>query len=86
MNITDSIVTKYSGWDDAGEKGDIFLYDAVLAIDTKNFKKGSTVESICFMFSTSKVEIYATAGPENDGVTPMKVVESFDIKLVPNFA
>jgi hypothetical protein len=84
--ITDSIVSSCGGWDEAGEYGDVQLYQAVLAIDTKKFKKGQTVETISFVFSKSLCQIWDKAGCESaDGCQPMEVIEEFALVLTPVF-
>jgi hypothetical protein len=80
--ITNSIVESSSGWDECGEYGDVQLYDAVLAVDTKKFKKGDKVDTVSFMFSQSIVQIYMKSATEKDGFTPVEVVEEFPIELV----
>jgi hypothetical protein len=80
--ITKSIVSSSAGWDEAGDYGDIFLYDAVLAIDTKKFKKGDKVSSVAFMFSCGVCQIWDKTGKTlENGVQEMQVVEEFPIRL-----
>ena len=83
--ITDSIVLSSEGWDEAGEHGDVQLYGAVLAVDTKKFKQGQRVETIAFLFSKSVCQIWDKKGEVENGVQPMEVVEEFGLTLVPNF-
>ena len=83
--ITDSIVLASEGWDGAGEYGDVQLYGAILAIDTKKFKRGQRVETITFAFSKSICQIWDKKGKEENGVQPMEVIEEFGLTLVPNF-
>ena len=81
--ITKSIVSSSSGWDEAGDYGDVFLYDAVLAIDTKKFKKGDKVSSVAFMFSCGICQILDTTGKTlENGVKEVYVAEEFPIRLV----
>jgi hypothetical protein len=81
--ITKSIVSSSGGWDEAGEYGDIQLYDAVLAIDTRKFKKGDKVKTITFMFSCGICQIWAEKGRKlENGVQKMQIVEEFPIRLV----
>lgn len=84
-DVTSTIIESSTGWDEAGDYGDIQFYDAVLAINTRKFKKGDKVSTVTFLLNQSKCQIYQKSGPSVDGFTPEKVVEEFGIKLVPNF-
>lgn len=81
--ITNSIVAESTGWDECGDYGDIQLYNAKLAVDlSPSFKKGDVVETIVFMFSESKIEIYESCHEKTRfGQTPNRIVGTFDIKL-----
>jgi hypothetical protein len=83
--LTSSIVSASSGWDMAGEYGDIQLYDATLAIDTKKFKKGDVISCVTFLFSQSLVQLWQPVGPKVDGFQSGEVVEEFSVTLTPKF-
>lgn len=75
--ITNQIATidtdKDGGWDEAGEYGDIQLYNATLVVDTPGgIKAGTKIDSIAFIFSQSLCELY-----DEDG----KSLEKFPLKL-----
>jgi hypothetical protein len=72
MNITSSLIASSGGWDEAGDYGDIQLYDAVLACDTKKFNKGDKIKCVTFLFSKSIVQFW-------DGAD---MVEEFPISLI----
>jgi hypothetical protein len=82
FGVTSSIVSYSSGWDEAGEPGDIQLYDAILAVDTKKFNKGDVISTVTFLFSKSMVQLYQPTGEVDGDCTKMAVVEEFPIKLV----
>ena len=84
-SIINSIVSNHNGWDECGEYGDLQLYDATLAIDTKNFKKGDMVECIAFIFSKGVCQIMKSLPVYEDGFIPTKIVEEFKLKLIPIF-
>ena len=74
-NITNSIVASYKGWDEGGgDYGDVQLYDVVLAVDTKKFKKGDVVQCATFLFSESKVQLWNKSGTE--------IIEEIQLGLV----
>lgn len=79
-----SIVSSSGGWDEAaGDYGDFQLYDAVLAIDTRKFKKGDKVSTITFLFSRGLCQIWAEKGERlENGCQKMEIVEEFPIKLI----
>ena len=76
-NIASSIVESFEGWDECGIYGDAQLYDVVLAIDTKNFKKGDKINTVTFLLSESTCVFYNEDGTE--------VLETFKLKLIPVF-
>jgi hypothetical protein len=82
-DVTKSIVASSTGWDMAGDYGDIQFYNATLATDTNKFKKGDVVETISFMFTTGICQLLKTSGPEKDGCSPCEVVEEFPISIAP---
>ena len=79
--ITDFIVESSTGWDMAGDWGDLQLYNAKLAVDTRKFKKGDVVNCITFLFSQSLCQIYQPVGKKVDGFQETAIVEEFPIKL-----
>lgn len=82
VDITDSIAVDPSGWDEAGDYGDLQLYNATLVVDTPKFKKGTKVKTITFLFTQSLCQIYDVSGPKDeDGFQPTAVVDEFPIKL-----
>lgn len=71
--ITDCIALNATGWDEAGGGyGNIQLYDAVLRIDTPQFKAGTKVDSIAFLWDESRCVIYNAEG---------ETVDSFPLTL-----
>ena len=67
-NITNSIVASYKGWDEGGgDYGDVQLYDVVLAVDTKKFKKGDVVT--CTVSAIQEAGIEVTLGDQGTGFT-----------------
>jgi hypothetical protein len=72
-----SIISSYRAWDEAGDYGDSQLYDAVLAIDTKKFKKGDTISVATFLYSKGICQLWNKEGAE--------IVEEFNIVLTPVF-
>lgn len=73
-----SIIASYDGWDEAGgDYGDIQFYKAVLAIDTKKFKKGDMIECVTFLHSAGICQLWNSTGDE--------VIEEFNIVLQPVF-
>jgi hypothetical protein len=81
-SITDSIAKDASGWDEAGDWGDLQLYDATLQIDTKKFKKGDKVDCITFLYSQSICQLYRPVGETDiNGFTATELVEEFPITL-----
>lgn len=87
MNITDSIAKDASGWDEAGNWGDVQLYDATLVVDTPKFKAGTKVEVITFLFSESRCQIWKSVPlPEpkdkTDGrISGTEMIDEFPITL-----
>lgn len=81
--ITDSIAKDGTGWDEAGEFGDLQLYDATLMVDTKKFKAGDKVDCITFLFSKSICQIWQPKGKVDDkyGFHETEMIEEFPIKL-----
>jgi hypothetical protein len=70
--ITDYIIQDSTGWDEAGDFGDVQLYNGVLQIDTPKHRKGDIIECTTFLFTKSIVQFYNKEG---------NVVEELSLKL-----
>ncbi len=86
-DISSSIIESSSGWDEAGDYGDIQFYDCKLAIDTKQFKKGDFVKTITFLYSQGLVQLwnYDEEKLKKEGFAPGEKVEEFKFILNPVF-
>lgn len=80
--ITDSIIKDSTGWDEAGDYGDLQLYDGILQIDTVKFKKGDKISCASFMFTQSICQLHQPKGKMKDGFQATEMIEEFPIGLV----
>lgn len=61
------ILESWEGWD--GDQEVMQFYDAVLKVDTKNFKKGDKISTVTFLMNKSVVQFWDV---ENDLVEESK--------------
>lgn len=70
--ITNQIIENPTGWDEAGDFGDVQLYNGTLTIDTKNHRKGDVIPTAAFLFTLGVAEFYNDEG---------EITETFEMKL-----
>ena len=67
--ITDQIIEEATGWDEAGDFGDVQLYNGKLRIDTVKHKKGEVISCAAFLFTQGVAEFYDEAGAVTETFT-----------------
>jgi hypothetical protein len=72
-NITEQIIANSTGWDEAGDYGDVQLYNGILQVDTAKFKKGDKISTATFLFTQSILQLWNKEGSGLVEEIPLKL-------------